>query len=569
MSERSIAPTQQAAVPAVSQVPGGALQRQCACGQHAMGGECEGCKKNHGKALHRQKAVPTTGGVPPIVHDVLNSPGEPLDTPTRFLMESTFAHDFSPVRVHTDMQAAESARAVQALAYTVKYDVVFSSDRYKPGTLGGNALLAHELTHVRQQAGSPASSTLRIADSSLHEEQANRFSFAMLNPQPRSEPPTRAPYSLAKFSYTGHHVIEEAGLAGANFSPQQMKAIEKGNVQRDYSQVGVVGNFALLCDPRGFGGYKAEEHFDNFTFDTKNNRWRTRGTGSSRFLHQDLNKPDRSPLDYVRSELTALAKGGMSNENLVHLGNAFHTIEDFFAHSNFVELTNGDARFGRDLLTGSYEGESANTEASLSHTLGSVSGPPMQEYYEAQGKAATARTEPLSHSRIAKDVPGTNNYEQARRLAALVIQQLGRDVQIAMKPEDANQRAELMEKLVLTKIHQYLRPPNPQDRWWERLAVDDKGVINQRLKEAEQRTPVTVNQCVFSPLRNLEASSTSSWKIPIGIAIPVQIGSDRIWIQGGGGVTTPLPLDRSVRDDPSRSTERGGVFGGVQITGRF
>ncbi|MCX6629082.1 MAG: DUF4157 domain-containing protein [Candidatus Solibacter sp.] len=67
-------------------------------------------------------------------------------------MEAQFGHDFSRVRVHTDGPAAESARAVDALAYTAGCDVVFESGRYEPGTADGRRLLAHELTHVVQQS---------------------------------------------------------------------------------------------------------------------------------------------------------------------------------------------------------------------------------------------------------------------------------------------------------------------------------------------------------------------------------------------------------------------------------
>ena len=67
-------------------------------------------------------------------------------------MESRFGHDFSQVRVHTDTRAAESARAVNARAYTVGRNVVFGSGQYAPGSGEGQRLLAHELTHVVQQS---------------------------------------------------------------------------------------------------------------------------------------------------------------------------------------------------------------------------------------------------------------------------------------------------------------------------------------------------------------------------------------------------------------------------------
>lgn len=89
--------------------------------------------------------------VPPIVDDVLNSPGQPLDSGTRAFMEPRFGHDFSRVRVHPDVKAAESARAVNALAYTVGNDMVFGNGQYKPATASGQRLLGHELAHVVQQ----------------------------------------------------------------------------------------------------------------------------------------------------------------------------------------------------------------------------------------------------------------------------------------------------------------------------------------------------------------------------------------------------------------------------------
>lgn len=186
--------------------PGGILQRQCACGQHTGGGgECEECKKKR-QGLQRAAAGTVSGRhAPPIVHDVLRSPGRPLDAGTRAFMESQLGRDsnrvrsasafprlaasrleigsdgdaseqeaeriadrvgsfpssagsparrdFSQVRVHTDPLAAESARAVNALAYTVGSDVVFGAGQYAPATSTGRKLLAHELTHVVQQTG--------------------------------------------------------------------------------------------------------------------------------------------------------------------------------------------------------------------------------------------------------------------------------------------------------------------------------------------------------------------------------------------------------------------------------
>lgn len=94
---------------------------------------------------------PAAAVVAPTVHEVLASPGHPLHAGARADLETRLGHDFSRVRVHTDTTAAASARAVDALAYTIGRDVVFAAGRYEPGTAEGRRLLTHELTHVVQQ----------------------------------------------------------------------------------------------------------------------------------------------------------------------------------------------------------------------------------------------------------------------------------------------------------------------------------------------------------------------------------------------------------------------------------
>jgi hypothetical protein len=103
----------------------------------------------------RTKSVPPndSGGTeaPSIVHEVLNSPGQPLDRATRAFMEPRFGHDFSRVRVHADANAARSTQALGALAYTAGHQIVFGQRRYRPHSDVGKALLAHELAHTIQQ----------------------------------------------------------------------------------------------------------------------------------------------------------------------------------------------------------------------------------------------------------------------------------------------------------------------------------------------------------------------------------------------------------------------------------
>jgi hypothetical protein len=150
------APLRAAAKRSSSRAPIGRLQRKCACGGTAgPTGECEECRKKRLSLQHKiqRPGIGTTeqSPLPPIVRDVLRSNGQPLDVQTRKFMESRFGHNFSSVRVHTDAKAAESARMVNAQAYTVGRDVVFAAGRYGPRTAEGRSLLAHELTHVVQQ----------------------------------------------------------------------------------------------------------------------------------------------------------------------------------------------------------------------------------------------------------------------------------------------------------------------------------------------------------------------------------------------------------------------------------
>jgi len=161
----AVAPPVQTPTPA----PFGTLQRKCACGgsggssgSSGSSGDCSECKKK--KTLQRRAAGSTQpDAAPPIVHEVLGSPGQPLDAQTRAYFEPRFGHDFSKVRIHNDARADKSARAVNALAYTVGRDIAFLDGEYSPRTRGGARVLAHELSHVVQQAKGGGAASQRLA----------------------------------------------------------------------------------------------------------------------------------------------------------------------------------------------------------------------------------------------------------------------------------------------------------------------------------------------------------------------------------------------------------------------
>jgi len=217
-SQRQIRAEAGSAVPVASlPVRSGTLQRKCACGGMAgPTGKCAVCRGRHllGGTLQTQLRIgqpgdryeqeadrvadavmrlpeadgrpqagevesdiprikplaqrqvdgETSGAIaPPIVNEVLRSPGRPLDGDTRAFFGPRFGHNFSQVRVHTDAQAAESARLLDARAYTVGNDVVFGHQEYAPAGSSGRYLLAHELTHVMQQERSDQPVVRRIS----------------------------------------------------------------------------------------------------------------------------------------------------------------------------------------------------------------------------------------------------------------------------------------------------------------------------------------------------------------------------------------------------------------------
>lgn len=83
--------------------------------------------------------------------DTMCTGGETLPDDVRATYEKRFGNYFGDVRVHRDSQASESARTLNARAYTVGRNIVFGAGEYAPETTKGNKLLAHELVHVVQQ----------------------------------------------------------------------------------------------------------------------------------------------------------------------------------------------------------------------------------------------------------------------------------------------------------------------------------------------------------------------------------------------------------------------------------
>jgi hypothetical protein len=90
--------------------------------------------------------------------------GRTLDPATAAGMGSAFGNSFDDVRIHDDDGAAALARSVAARAFTVGTDIFFGAGEYRPVTVAGGRLLAHELTHVIQQRGAAKRGPLTVSE---------------------------------------------------------------------------------------------------------------------------------------------------------------------------------------------------------------------------------------------------------------------------------------------------------------------------------------------------------------------------------------------------------------------
>jgi hypothetical protein len=164
------------------------VQRKCACG----GSDCESCA-GETATVQRSATNSAATNVPTVVHEVVGSPGQPLEHTTRRSMEASFGKDLSGVRLHTDTRAAESAKAVNAVAYTVGRNIVFGPGRYEPTSAEGSRLLAHEITHVVQQGAVSFPSRLVGGRSEDRHEQA-------------AETPAQSPSGMSSALYGGTEI---------------------------------------------------------------------------------------------------------------------------------------------------------------------------------------------------------------------------------------------------------------------------------------------------------------------------------------------------------------------------
>jgi hypothetical protein len=117
-------------------------------------------------ARQPEAAILPGGRIHPNVETRINrmrGAGRALPLQTRASMESIIGAGLADVRVHDGTAADGLARAVQARAFATGRDLFFARGEYRPGTSGGERLLAHELTHIAQQRGASTGGPLSVS----------------------------------------------------------------------------------------------------------------------------------------------------------------------------------------------------------------------------------------------------------------------------------------------------------------------------------------------------------------------------------------------------------------------
>jgi hypothetical protein len=159
--------------------------------------------------MQRSSSQAAFSSVPPIVNEVLRSPGLPLDEATREFMEPRFGCDFGQVRIHQDEHAMQSAYELGAFAYTLGNDIVLGSGQHHPQMPDGMKLLAHELAHVVQQ--SDASKSLGNAQIQRLRDQTHDIAFDITGIFEGGKPDSLQTVDMGIISYGKHQATLSSG----------------------------------------------------------------------------------------------------------------------------------------------------------------------------------------------------------------------------------------------------------------------------------------------------------------------------------------------------------------------
>ena len=246
--------------------------------------KCSACQGEEGKVSQPNLVGPAkipADDAPGILRDALYSPGRPLDAFARAFFEPRFRADFSRVRIHTGPIAAESARAVNALAYTAGPDIVFREGQSDTGTVPGKRLLAHELAHVVQQSHAKPLQPTHIPQQAKSEE----------SPVDKCGPKSAlSPMKLTTEQMPRLFRQEDVNMGSLGPSNQDAASDEGQNRETDVEWMPQVSADAKFSDVAGrssdqlSGGLPTTSASPEITLESGNNT----GSPLNRLLHQQV-----------------------------------------------------------------------------------------------------------------------------------------------------------------------------------------------------------------------------------------------------------------------------------------
>ncbi len=336
----------------------------------------------------------------PLVDQAMAGASTGLDPATRGFMEPRFGYDFSQVRVHANASSGAAARALGAKAFTIGDHIFLGADQRAPVSGGDRRLLAHELTHVVQQRSGAVEGAQRFGELTVSDpgdafERAAETSADAVMSADRAKWPAKgarptpigarvAGGTVQRFlaGEEGHGGIEESALKEAGFSGAEAHETYYGNWLRDWSQIRTddwtseirlefikviaTGEFGHTPTSDEIGRYLASEHVDRPDggdspetpgLDPKEQAARRSKLSSSqqRWFDQEQSADFQSKIAaaaaasglpayterakaHAKQQIAEAARLGRNEAGERALGDGLHAVEDYFAHSNFVEV---------------------------------------------------------------------------------------------------------------------------------------------------------------------------------------------------------------------------------------
>lgn len=175
----------------------------------------------------------------------LNGKGQSLPSRINQFFSSRMGHDFSNVKVHTGKDAANSAKDINARAYTNGNNIVFNEGQYNMETGAGKKLMAHELAHVVQQGKSGQQNNIHRS-TSFSDSTVNDINISEKYVEAVKAGNTSSHVGITVASLNGHDLTNPGSIPLAVPSEKDITTVPKGS---DYeSTVAAIPANSMKCE---------------------------------------------------------------------------------------------------------------------------------------------------------------------------------------------------------------------------------------------------------------------------------------------------------------------------------